>query len=337
MGANLGPFADKSEYPLEGFNGTAAIDSYGMMHQFLNKIRDWETGDPLTDEEGRVTSHISGIFYRSANMMECGVMPLWVWEGGYPDLKEEEIDGRRAAREEAQRKMAEAERVGDMETVREMKLRSISVGEEMEKTANDLIQAMGMPIIYPPSEGEAQCAVMCKEGMVEWVFSQDYDSLMFGSPNMVQNLNSDSGDLIYHEEVLANISEGIGREATREDLLRMGILLGTDYNDSPYGVGPKTALTIIKESESFDDVINAAHEKDDSIDPRKWEKVYEWFEDPDVDLDVEYEWEHPDEDKVRDILIEKHGFSEKRVGNALEKITEEYKEQVEKHTIDEFL
>jgi len=77
-----------------------AIDAYNALYQFLAAIRQPD-GTPLLDSQGRITSHLSGLFYRTINLVEDGIKPVYVFDGKPPELKAKEIERRRAVKEEA--------------------------------------------------------------------------------------------------------------------------------------------------------------------------------------------------------------------------------------------
>lgn len=321
MGSPLRSFTvreDKSLKDLATYGGTfertAAIDTYTWMYQFLHKIRDYETGKPLTDDEGRVTSHLSGLYYRTMNLLEAGVKPVFVFEGGYPDLKEEEVKSRRQSKEKAQREYEVARKIGDHDRAAKLETERRGISEEMQETAFDLIEAMGCPMIVPPEEAEAQCARMCEDNQVDYVISSDYDTLLYGSPNLVQELDSSGGELVLLDKSLQE------NNISLKELMWIGLMLGTDYNSSPHGIGAKTAKKIAKSSDSIGEVIEKCREYDE-VDEDRWRSTYDLFAYPNVDLDIEWgEWTLPNKDIILELLVEKHGFSENRVTSAMEEV-----------------
>ena len=51
----------------------------------------------------------------------------------------------------------------------------------------------------------------------------------------------------------------------------------------------------------------------------EWREIFELFHKPEV-LDAEFKFDGIDEDKIREILVVKHNFSEERVNNQLGKL-----------------
>lgn len=319
MGTNLREFTVREEVTLPQLRdrggihqNTVAIDTYTWIHQFLHKIQ--SGGEPLRDSEGRITSHISGLYYRTMNLLENNIYPIFVMEGDAPELKSEELEDRRESKEKARKQYRIAQMVGDEERLADLSHPdTLGVDDDMLQSAFELLECIGCPVVVPPSEGEAQCARMCAEGQVDYVISSDYDTLLFGSNNLIQNLNSSGGELIDREKSLQE------NELTQRELVWLGILMGTDFNTGADRVGPKRGRSIVDECNSIGEVIDRAREYDDSVDEDRWREVYDLFASPSVDLETSenVEWSLPIEEEVKDLLVERHGFSESRVSGAM--------------------
>src|SRR2546428_2680531 len=101
LGVYLGDLVSRTKTSLDDLKGkTFAVDAYNALYQFLAIIRG-PTGTPLMDRTGRVTSHLSGLLYRTTNLAERGIRLVYVFDGVPPALKEVEIKRRRAVQEEA--------------------------------------------------------------------------------------------------------------------------------------------------------------------------------------------------------------------------------------------
>ncbi|MEM5870583.1 MAG: flap endonuclease-1, partial [Candidatus Aenigmatarchaeota archaeon] len=253
MGVQLRDILEAKEVDLETLKGRIiAIDAFNWLYQFLSSIRQID-GTPLMDIKGRITSHLSGLFYRTANLLEAGIKPVYVFDGEKPKFKKYTIEKRKEIREEAKEKWEKALERGDIEEAKKMAQRSGELNEEMIEESKELIRAMGLPIVQAKSEGEAQCAIMCKNGDVNFSASQDFDSLLFGSPKMIRNLNITGKRKVGGKEVkispeIIDLEENLNRLGiTREQLIIIGILVGTDYNPGGIkGIGPKKALELVK-------------------------------------------------------------------------------------------
>ena len=91
------------------FNKRIAIDAFNTIYQFLAIIRQRD-GSLLMDDEGNVTSHLSGLFYRTINFLEHNIRPIFVFDGTPSELKLDTIEERRKIKEEYKEKMIVCQR-----------------------------------------------------------------------------------------------------------------------------------------------------------------------------------------------------------------------------------
>jgi len=302
---------------------TIALDAYNILYQFLAIIRGAD-GRPLMDRRGRVTSHLSGLFFRTVNFLVEGLLPVYVFDGRPPEMKRTTIEKRMAVREEAGRLYEAALESGDLEAARLYAQRAATLEKYMVESAVDLLDAMGVPFVMAPAEGEAQAAYMAAKGSVYASGSQDMDSLLFGSPRLVRNLSivgrrklprrneyvEVEPEIIHLQKVLEEL------QISREQLIDIGLLVGTDYSPQIRGVGPKTALKIIKEYGSLEKAVEAgAIEVTFDI-----KAVRDLFLRPQVTDDYVIEFKQPSEERVIEILVEEFDFSRERVKKALDEL-----------------
>jgi flap endonuclease-1 len=300
----------------DALSGAAAIDASNALYQFLTIIRQPD-GTPLMDRHGRVTSHLSGILFRMVNFMEKGIKPVFVFDGEPVGLKQATIDQRRKLRSEAGDRWKEAIARGDEEEAYRQARASTRVDKEVIRTSQELLRLMGIPYLQAPGEGEAQAAHMAAKGDVRYVVSQDYDTLLFGAPTLVRNLTVSgkrkihgrsltvSPERIVLSDLLANL------RLTREQLVEIGILIGTDFNEGVSGIGAKTALRLVQKG----DFAAKLKEKLPDFDPAP---VRDIFINPAVTDSYELAWERPDVEGTVGFLCGAYDFSEDRVIKALE-------------------
>lgn len=308
-----------------------AIDAYNALYQFLAAIRQPD-GTPLMDSKGRVTSHLSGLFYRTINLAEHGIKVVYVFDGKPPEMKRAEIERRRKIKVEAEKKYEEAIRRGDIESARRYAQMAARLTEDMVKEAKRLLEAMGIPYVQAPAEGEAQAAYMARKGDAWSAASQDYDSLLFGSPRLVRNLAITGKRKLPRKDVYVEVKPELieldkllkALGITREQLIAIGILVGTDYNpDGVRGIGPKTALKMVKAHRDPRRLLESLPRNEFPTDPLE---IFEYFLNPPVTDDYKLEWRPPDERMVYEILVGEHDFSPNRVRNALERLKKAYSE-----------
>ncbi|RXE57302.1 endonuclease [Methanoculleus taiwanensis] len=304
---------------LDALSGIAAIDAHNALYQFLSIIRQPD-GTPLMSADGQITSHLTGLLFRTANLVEKGLRPVYVFDGTPPTFKQETIDQRREVRTRAGNAWKEALRVGDIAEAYKQASASARVDASIIGTAQELLTLLGIPWVQAPSEGEAQAAYMARKGSVRFAVSQDYDSLLFGSPVLVRNLTV-SGRRKMRGRTITVSPERIVLDAfldclgiTREGLVEIGILVGTDYHPGIKGVGGKTALKLVRGGE-FESVIA---ERLPEFDPAP---IKEFFLNPPVSDDYHLAWSPPDTAGVIEMLSGRFDFSPERVEGALEKFS----------------
>ncbi|MEM1689871.1 MAG: flap endonuclease-1 [Candidatus Hadarchaeales archaeon] len=326
MGVQISDIVPADEVLLEELRGkTIAIDAMNFLYQFLSIIRQRD-GELLRDSKGRITSHLSGLFYRTANFIELGIKPIYVFDGAPPILKLKTVEERKMARIDAEREWKKALEEGRIEEARKFAQRAGRVDEEMIRQAKTLLDYMGVPWVQAPGEGEAQAARIVQRGDAWAVGSQDYDALLFGAPRLVRNLAITGKRKLPGKDVYIDVKPEIVElertlktlGITREQLVGIGILVGTDYNEGIKGIGPKKALALVKQYASLSELLQTEFAEKFEVDPFK---VAEIFLKPEVTDDYEIREKKPNPDKIKEFLCEEHDFSEDRVEKGIEKIT----------------
>lgn len=322
MGVQISKIINPEEIKIDDLTGKKiAIDSFNILFQFLSSIRQFD-GTPLMDSKGRVTSHLSGLFYRTGKFMEKGIKPIFVFDGKAPEFKKREQQERRERREEAKEKMEQAVKQQDWESAKKYSQQTSKLTDEMIKESKELINAMGMPVIQAPSEGEAQAAYLAKTKKAWATGSQDWDSLLFGSPKLVQNL-SISGrkkrgtQYVQINPLLINLDTTLKELNINQDqLILLGILVGTDFNrEGVKGIGPVKGLDLVKTYDTPEKIADNI-EWDCKYSVRE---IFDFFKNPPVqDFDVEFTEINPE--KIKKILVDDHDFSEERVEKVIDKI-----------------
>ncbi len=323
MGVDISPLVHGSPLRLTDLNGKmVAIDAFNTLYQFLTTIRQPD-GTPLKDRDGRVTSHLSGMFHRSAALLEMGVRPVYVFDGRPPKLKERTLETRRQAREAAELEWKAAVEAGDLKKALTKASQSTRLDDGMISETKSLLDSMGVPWLVAPSEGEAQIAFMAMKGDVWAGASQDFDCLLFGTPTLVRNMTLSrkrrvaGGRTVDVEPELVELDKVLsGLDVTRAQLIDMSILIGTDFNKGVRGIGPKRALKIIKELGNLEGVAASAKVEV----PEGFEEVRTIFLQPDITEDYSLKWPGADAEGVRKVLCDGHGFSVDRVDSILSRL-----------------
>jgi len=330
MGLNISEIIPRKEIEVGELNGRiVCVDAFNVLYQFISTIRQPD-GTPLMDEQRRITSHLSGIFYRNINLLNEGLKLVYVFDGKAPALKAKTHKLREGIREEAKEKYKDAKQEEDFSLMRKYSSQLLRLDDEMIAESKELLEAMGIPFVQAPSEGEAEAAYLCKtKENVYASASQDYDSLLFGAERLVRNLTLSrrrktySGfveikpEIIKLEHVLNSLEIGL------DQLICLGILVGTDYN--PKGIpriGQKKALDLVRKHKQPVLIFKEVEEQmmglseEDRFD---WQEIFELFHKPAV-VDAEFKFGNIDEKRIKDLLVAKHNFSEERVEKQLEKL-----------------
>ncbi len=310
-----------------------AIDAYNALYQFLTAIRQPD-GTPLMDSKGRVTSHLSGLFYRTINFMEAGIKPVYIFDGRPPEIKFMEVERRKKVKEEAVKKYEEALSKGDLESAKRYAQMASKLSEDMVKQSKRLLEAMGVPWVQAPAEGEAQAAYMTARGDAWASASQDYDSLLFGSQRLLRNLAISGKRKLPGKEAYIDVKPELielGKllsklGLTREQLITIGILVGTDFNpEGVPGVGVKKALQIVKAYGEPEKLFKSLPKSYFPIEPME---IYRFFLNPPHTDEYRLEWREPSEELITKMLVNEHDFSQSRVKTAFERLIKSYKEHV---------
>jgi flap endonuclease-1 len=329
MGLQISDIIPKKEITIESLKGkTLAVDAFNVIYQFLSTIRQPD-GTPLQDSKGRVTSHLSGLFYRNINLMQEGIKLVYVFDGKHPELKRATQEKRLEAKHLAQEKYEQALDEEDVDAMGRYAKQLTHLDNEKIEESKKLLEAMGICVIQAPGEGEAQASYISRvEEEVYAIASQDYDCLLFEAPKLIQNLTlakkrkTASGyveitpQLINLKEVLAEM------DITQEQLICIGILCGTDYNPGGVkGIGPKKALKLVKEHKTAEAIFNSFNEDKDSRYKVEfdWREIFELMKNPAVNKDYKIDFGKFNFFRVKEIMLE-HDFSEDRVESQFEKI-----------------
>ncbi len=289
-----------------------AVDAYNAIYQFLATIRQRD-GQPFTDPSGRPTSHLIGVFYRTTALLGQGVLPVWVFDGKPPDLKAGTLRARFVAKERAESEWKEALAAGDLETAKRKAAATSRLTRGMAEECQELLTALGVPVVRAPSEGEAQAAAMAAADQVWAAASEDYDCLLFGAPRLVRGLaargqrnGAPGAQVIDRAELLSSLG------VSSEELLLIGLIVGTDFNDGAPGFGPKKALKLARQHLGWEATLAAAGLNASELAP-----VAEVFRHPEVTAVPAPVFGPIDDAAVERLLVDGHGFSPERVRSAV--------------------
>jgi flap endonuclease-1 len=321
LGVVLTPIVHPQPVALADLRGkTLAVDGNGELYQFLALIR-LRDGTPLKDATGRITSHLSGLFFRTTRLMaEHGLRPAFVFDGAPPPQKAAELQRRREVKAEFERAHADAVARGDLEAAYSKATMTSRLTREMVGEARELLRRLGLPTIQAPSEGEAQAADMARAGRVWAAASKDYDTLLFGAPRLLRFLTISGKEFLPSQGTfrplvpeMLDLSAQLERWGIdREGLIDLALLVGGDFNTGVSGIGPKKALKLVQEHGRIEAM--PAEIQDALGDVAPLRQIYLH---PAVTDEYQIEFGEPDPDAVVHFLCEERQFSRDRVTDAL--------------------
>lgn len=345
MGLNIREIIPRKEIQISDLRGKMlCVDAFNILYQFLSTIRQPD-GTPLMDNKKRITSHLSGIFYRSVNLLSEGIKLVYVFDGEAPELKQKTYKKRKEARDVAKERYEGAKQEEDIEMMKRYGSQLLRLDDEMINEAKELLWAMGIPVVQAPSEGEAEAAYLArKKSEVYAAVSQDYDSLLFGAPKLIRNLTISrrkktySGYVEINPEIIELQDVFNKLEINLDQLICLGILVGTDYNPRGVpGIGQKKALGIVQKFKTPVRIFKEVEERilglseEDKFD---WKEIFELFHKPDV-KNADFKFGEIDEEKIKKILVNEHDFSDERIEKQLERLRE-FKEKNKQKGLEEW-
>ncbi len=325
MGCNLRDLASPENIELDSLSGKrVGVDAFLTAFQFLTTIRDRSPqgdGGPLKAENGKVVSHLMGFLNRTTTLLSKGIKPVFIFDGKAPDLKADEIAARRARREESERIHKEALEAGDFALAQKMAPRIMHYSQEMVDETKQLLDLLGVPWVVAEAEGEGQAAVMAAKGQLDIVATQDWDALLYGTPHLVRNLMSDGskqhGRVVRAQSIdLSQMLETHG--LSREQLIDLAIMIGTDFHPGIKGIGPKTGIKLIKQHGSIEVICQV---KDKEV-PERLDEIREIFlNHPAVEVaDEDLKPGQIDVKGLIQFLQVERQFSQRRMDNELDKL-----------------
>lgn len=306
------------------FGRKIAIDASMCLYQFLIAIRSDGPGGMLTDANGEPTAHLNGIFYRTIRMLENGLKPVYVFDGKAPDMKGGELEKRRKMRDQNMAALEEAKKNDNAELIAKFEKRTTRAKREHSEEAKKLLRMMGVPVVESPGEAEAQCAELCKGGLVYATATEDMDALTFGTPRLVRHMLNSKAKMKVVPIREFDLSKCLtGLDMSMGEFIDMCILCGCDYTNTIRGIGPKKAYNFLKEHKSIEAVVEAVKDIKRYVVPAdedfQYKKARGLFIEPLVtkSKDCDLKWGPPDTEAIIQFMVEEKGFSQQRIENGI--------------------
>lgn len=325
MGLDLKPLVKSSPITISELSGKViAIDAYNTIYQFLATIRGI-TGELLTNNNGEVTSHLSGLFYRNVNLLAEDIKLIYIFDGEPSPLKSKEIDRRRQVKQDALNKYQEAITAGRFEDARKYGQATSVLTDKMVEESKMILALLGIPYIQAPSEGEAAAAQLTQSNIAFACASQDYDSLLFGAKRLIRNLAISGKRKVPNRNVYVDIEPEIIEQQqllnetglNLEQLVDIGILIGTDFNPGGIpGIGPKTALKLVREHNKLEKI----EKIEASLANIPYKEIREVFLKQEAPKINDIEFNEINYDALVNFLCTEKNFSVARVNTSLDKV-----------------
>lgn len=305
------------------------------IYQFLAAIREGNQWGNLTNSLGESTSHISGMLSRTTRLLEAGIKPVFVFDGTPPEMKKDELAKRDEKREKALAELEKAQEIGDEDSIKKQSVRIIHVTKKQVEDVKKLLELLGMPCVNAPSEAEAQCAELCKNGLVYGVVTEDADSLTFGTPVQIKQLNFSESSNKINEKSTGKQKNGMQiiklplilseLNINMDQFIDLCILSGCDYCGTIRGIGANTAYKLLKKYQNIENILQNIDQTKNPV-PENFEfiKVRELFKNPIVSKKNELQdlikWSSPKYVELAEWLIKEQNFNEARVTSYCERI-----------------
>ena len=327
LGVLLTPILKREQTSFKALYGKSfAVDASIELHQFLALIRKPD-GSLFTDPQGRVTSHLIGLLTRTSRLVtDYKLHPIFVFDGRPNPLKKATIEARRKVQQKAQTEYAQAIAAKDYSRAWSKVVMTGRVKGDVLADAKRLLSLIGIPWLEALEDGEAQASFMAAKGDVWAVGSKDYDCLLFGAPILARYLTltgreylpskKTSRPLIPELVKLADNLEALG--ISREQLVDLALLVGTDFNEGVMGIGPKKGLALVRKygaAEKFPEEIRGGL-------PSDLDRVRSIFLHPRVLENYSLKRGRPDPDGVIEFLCEERAFARDRVQKVVDRLVE---------------
>ena len=305
-----------------------AIDASLYIYQCLMNVR--HDGKYLTNNNDKVTSHISGIFYKNINLLSNNITPVYIFDGKPPIEKSEVIKCRQEKAKVAKTKLENAisDETCSESTKDKLEKKTIRLTKTHIDDIKHLLNLMGIEYLHIDGEGEAIASELCRIGYVDYVMTEDMDTLPFGCPKLIRSCldrshkRNDLISIIDLNKVLTDL------DISYDKFVELCILCGCDYCQNIPRIGIVKALSIIKDFDSINDFLNSKHKynvPENYMD--SFEKSVVLFKMYHDNLDPETLPFHKSMLNIADLmkyLIHDCNLSEKRVHTAIKKIQNVY-------------
>jgi len=189
------------------------------------------------------------------NLKSEGVYPVFIFDGGAPKEKWEEQQRRREAQDAIRAEIERLEREDDdygsnQDRIAALSKRITTTPPEYKEALNEILDALGIPVIRAPCEAERMCASLVKEKKVALALSPDSDLWVYGIDIVATDFNP--YDRQFSIVSPSNIIQTVG--LTQPEWVDFCIMCGCDYNQNMPGIGPAKSFDLIQKYGSIENL-----------------------------------------------------------------------------------
>ena len=306
----------KALYTMQGKR--IAIDTSIFLYKSLMNVR--SKGDYLKNSEGKVISHIQGLYYKTNQLLTFGITPIYIFDGKPPEEKSDCIKERNKKANEYKEKMENTE---NPEEKKILEKGTIRIKKEYIDDLKHMFNLMGVSYIHAPGEAEAYASELCRLGFVDAVMTEDMDTLSYGCPQLFRTCidksikRPDIVTVFNFNKILEDF------KMNHDEFIDMCILCGCDYCPTIPKVGPVRAMRFIHKYKSIENLINS---NENIIIPEEFKNKYvasrSLFKifDGKIDLkDLPISKSVYDSEGIYQYLVNSCNMNMKRVQNSLQK------------------
>lgn len=300
-----------------------AIDASIFLYKSLINVR--SKNDYLRNKDGKIISHIQGIYIKTVQYLTLGIKPIYIFDGKPPSEKKECISDRKKKVDEFKKKMENAKSETEK---KELEKGTIRLTKEYIDDIKKLLDLMGIPYIHADGEAEAYASELCRLKIVDGVVTEDMDTLTYGCPVLIRKCidrsikRPDMITVFDYEKIIEDL------KLTHDQFIDFCILCGCDYCPTILRVGPQKAYQYIQKHGSIEKIIESCPNLSISDNfKNKYEpsrKIFKSYYDKLRKEDLKIHTGKYDNQKLSDYLINGCSFSEKRVKENNSKIDNYY-------------
>ena len=229
-----------------------AIDTSIFLYKSLMNVR--SKGDYLRNSEGKVVSHIQGLYYKTNQLLTFGIIPIYIFDGKPPQEKSDCIKARVKKVEECKQKIENTE---NEEEKKALEKGTIRIKKEYIDDLKHMFSLMGVSYIHAPGEAEAYASELCRLGFVDAVMTEDMDTLSYGCPQLFRPCidksikRPDIVTIFNFQSILEDF------KMNHDEFIDMCILCGCDYCPTIPKVGPVKAMKYIQKYKTIENLIES--------------------------------------------------------------------------------